>query len=92
MGSAYWGSGVFVTAAEAVLAFAFETIGVQRLEARAAVMNARGQGALRKLGAVQEAVLRRSFKRGGQFFDQTLWSILAEDWRSHRALQTTPIH
>lgn len=92
MGSAYWGSGVFAAAAEAVLGFAFETIGVQRLEARAAVMNARGQGALRKLGAVQEAVLRRSFKRGGQFFDQTLWSILAEDWRSHRALQTTPIH
>ena len=92
LGSAYWGTGLFTEAAAAVLAFAFETIGVQRLEARAAVMNGRGNGALRKLGAVQEAVLRRSFKRGGQYFDQALWSILAEDWRAHRALWAPHVH
>ncbi|MBM3781564.1 MAG: GNAT family N-acetyltransferase [Acidobacteria bacterium] len=92
MGSAYWGSGLFVDAADAVLEFSFEAIGIQRLEARAAVINARGNGALRKLGAVQEAVLRRSFKRGGQFFDQTLWSILADDWRAHRALSVPHVH
>jgi len=92
LGSAYWGSGLFVEGAEAMLDFSFETVGVQRLEARAAVMNARGNGALRKLGAVQEAVLRRSFKRGGQYLDQALWSILAEDWRAQRALWTPHVH
>jgi ribosomal-protein-alanine N-acetyltransferase len=92
LGAAYWGTGVFTDAAEAVLEFAFETIGVQRLEARAAVMNGRGNGALRKLGAVQEAVLRRSFKRGGNSFDQALWSILAEDWRAQRALWAPHVH
>jgi ribosomal-protein-serine acetyltransferase len=54
---------------------------VLRLEARAAVANGRGNGALRKLGAVQEGLLRRSFLKNGQFLDQVLWSILAEDWR-----------
>lgn len=92
IGSAYWGSGLFVNAADAVLDFSFDTIGIQRLEARAAVMNGRGNGALRKLGAVQEAVLRRSFKRGGQFFDQVLWSILSEDWRAQRALWAPHVH
>jgi RimJ/RimL family protein N-acetyltransferase len=92
LGAAYWGTGLFAEAADAVLEFAFETIGVQRLEARAAVMNGRGNGALRKLGAVQEAVLRRSFKRGGQYFDQALWSILAEDWRAQRALWAPHVH
>jgi RimJ/RimL family protein N-acetyltransferase len=39
---------------------------------------------LRKLGAVQEGILRRSFLRDGHYHDQVLWSILAEDWRLQR--------
>src|SRR4029077_14741360 len=35
MGSAFWGTGVFRDGAELVLKFAFDTIGVRRLEARA---------------------------------------------------------
>jgi RimJ/RimL family protein N-acetyltransferase len=48
------------------------------------VQNGRGNGALRKVGAVQEGVLRRSFLRNGQYHDQVLYSILAEDWRASR--------
>src|ERR671922_1934769 len=81
MGSTFWGTGVFAEGAQMVLEFAFETIGVHRLEARAAVKNGRGNGALRKLGAVCEGVLRRSFLRNGQYLDQALWAILAEDYR-----------
>jgi RimJ/RimL family protein N-acetyltransferase len=84
MGSAFWGSGIFAEGAALVLDFAFDVIGAQRLEARAAVANGRGNGALRKLGAVQEGVLRRSFLRHGKYHDQVLWGILAEDWRLQR--------
>ena len=87
MGSEYWGSGIFVEGARLVLDFAFGVIGAHRLEARAATANGRGNGALRKLGAVQEGVLRRSFLRNGQYYDQVLWGILAEDWRMQRILQ-----
>jgi RimJ/RimL family protein N-acetyltransferase len=69
-----------------VVDFAVETLKVCRLEARACVANGRGNGALRKLGAVQEGVLRRSFLKNGQFLDQMLWSILAEEWRQAKAL------
>jgi ribosomal-protein-alanine N-acetyltransferase len=82
IGQAFWGTGLFVQAAELVLAFAFETVGVHRLEARAAVMNGRGTGALQKLGAHRDAVLRKSFSRNGCALDQALWSILEEDWRT----------
>jgi [ribosomal protein S5]-alanine N-acetyltransferase len=92
MGSAFWGAGLFIQCAKQVLEFAFDTVGVQRLEARAAVMNGRGNGALRKIGAVQEGVLRRSFKRHGQFFDQVLWSVLAEDWRLQRSARRGRVH
>jgi RimJ/RimL family protein N-acetyltransferase len=81
LGSAFWGTGMFADGAEMVVDFAIETVGVLRLEARAVVANGRGNGALRKLGAVQEGLLRRSFLKNGQFLDQVLWSILAEDWR-----------
>jgi [ribosomal protein S5]-alanine N-acetyltransferase len=86
IGSAYWGTGMFIDAARMVVNFAVETVGVLRLEARAAVANGRGNGALRKLGAVQEGVLRRSFLKNGQFLDQMLWSILGEEWRQCKAV------
>lgn len=94
LGSAFWGTGTFVESARLVLSFAFEVVGVRRLEARAAVANGRGNGALRKLGAVQEGLLRRSFLRHGQYHDQLLWSILAEDWQQQqrRAPQVARVH
>ena len=86
IGSAFWGTGMFADAGQMVIGFAIETLSVLRLEARAAVANGRGNGALRKLGAVQEGVLRRSFLKNGQFLDQMLWSILAEEWRQSKAV------
>jgi RimJ/RimL family protein N-acetyltransferase len=85
MGSPYWGTGVFQDAADLVLEFVFNTLGVHRLEARAAVLNGRGNGALLKIGAVQEAVLRKSFRCQGQHVDQILHSVLAEEWRIRRS-------
>jgi RimJ/RimL family protein N-acetyltransferase len=93
MGSPFWGSGIFVEGARLMLDFAFDIVGVHRLEARAAVANGRGNGALRKIGAVQEGVLRRSFHRHGTYHDQVLWSILADDWRLQRLGQEpTQVH
>jgi len=80
LGSAYWGTGVFLEGAELLVNFAFNTVGVHRLEARAAVRNGRGNGALRKMGAVQEGLLRKSFLKNGEYLDQALWTILEEDW------------
>jgi RimJ/RimL family protein N-acetyltransferase len=80
MGSPFWGTGLFVKGAELVLQFAFEAIGAYRLEARSSTQNGRGNGALRKLGAVQEGTLRNAFLRNGRYHDQNIWSILASAW------------
>ncbi len=85
LGSPFWGTGVFAESAQLVIEFAFETLGVHRLEARAAVLNGRGNGALLKMGAVQECVLRRSFVHNGQSLDQVLYAILEDDWRAMKA-------
>ena len=62
------------------------------MEARAAVLNGRGNGALEKLGAKRECVLRKSFLRDGEYLDQILWTILAEDWRRARVVPGAPIN
>jgi RimJ/RimL family protein N-acetyltransferase len=92
LGSPYWGSGLFVEGARLVLDFAFETVGIHRIEARASIANGRGNGALRKIGAVQEGVLRRSFLRNGEYHDQVLWSVLKEDWFAQRGEPRVLVH
>lgn len=92
IGSPFWGTGIFMASAELVLNFSFETIGIHRLEARAAIRNGRGNGALRKVGATLEGVLRRSFLRNGEYLDQHLWSILDTDWREARSCMTFTIN
>ena len=76
IGSSFWGTGVFAESAELVLDFAFNTLGVGRLEARVAVPNGRGKGALHKMGAVQDGLLKKSLRRNGELLDQALYSIL----------------
>ena len=92
IGSAFWGTGVFMDGAKMTIDFAFDVVGTHRLEARAAVANGRGNGALRKVGALQEGILRKSFLRNGEYLDQTLWTILDEDWRRAKSVWGPRIH
>ncbi len=84
--SRFWGTGMFVDGARLAIDFTFDVIGADRLEARAAANNGRGNGVLRKLGAVFEAVLRRSLLRDGVYHDQALWTILRDEWRQAKAV------
>jgi RimJ/RimL family protein N-acetyltransferase len=92
VGSKFWGSGLFAESARLVGDFAFDTLGVHRLEARAAVENGRGNGALNKIGARRECMLRQSFLRDGEYLDQVLWTIIADDWRQARAAAAAIFH
>jgi ribosomal-protein-alanine N-acetyltransferase len=89
IGSGYWGTGLFLPSAEAVVHYSFEHLNVHRLEARAARANGRGIGALLKIGATQEAVLRRSFLCRGQYVDQGLWVILRDLWTPRPEVRIT---
>ena len=92
LGSPFWGRGVFEEGARAVVDYAFNVVGVHRLEARSIAANGRGNAALRKMGAVQECVLRCSFARNGMYFDQILWSILKDEWRQSKAVWGPRVH
>ena len=86
------GTGIFLETARLVGSFAFGSVGVHRLESRVLLQNGRANGALRKLGAVQEGVLRESVRRGSEYLDQVLWSVLKEDWGDHWISTAPRVH
>ena len=79
LGSEFWGTGVFVEGAVALMDFAFNVIGLERLAARAAVDNGRGNGALRKIGAVRESLIPNGLVHRGRLYDQYYWTSTPED-------------
>ena len=91
IGQPFWGTGVFNRAAELLLDFAFQTLGVVRLEARAVEADRRCNGVLRKLGATAEGRLRSSFRSNHVVLDHVMWSILAPEWPLERSGGTRAI-
>lgn len=81
----FWGSGIFLEAAQMMLDFSFDVTNIHRIEARVAVDNERSNAALAKLGAFKEGQLKDAFWRDDHFVDQYLWAILDSDWRTSRA-------
>ena len=56
------------------------------------MQNGRGNAALKKIGATQEGILRKSFLRNNEYLDQTLWTILESDWRLMRETAGSIVH
>lgn len=92
MAEEFRGSGLFQSAARLVLACAFEQMRVHRIEFRVDLRNGRANGALRKLGALQEGVLRRARFTEDDAHDQVLWAMLASDWTGATPFGTSSIH
>lgn len=86
------GTKAFIDAVRLIGSFVFGTIGSNRLEARVLLQNGRANGALRKLGAVQEGVLRRAVRKNHAYFDQVLWSVLKDDWADHWVSTVARVH
>ena len=87
LGSAFWSTGIFSEAAHLVADFAFDVLGAHRIEGRAATANARGNGALLKIGATSEAVLKDALEREGAYHEQLLWTIIREEWKERPSVE-----
>jgi ribosomal-protein-alanine N-acetyltransferase len=78
----WWGTGVFRDGMRLICDFAFNGLGVHRIEARCSVENLRGNEALRKIGAQWEGRLHKAFVWDGRYIDQYLWALVNEPTRS----------
>jgi RimJ/RimL family protein N-acetyltransferase len=87
IGEEHWGTGLFVEGAKLLLDFAFDVLGVARLEARAMEANQRGNAVLMKLGAQPEGRLRGAVYRDRPVADFVMWSILSDEWADRRCAE-----
>jgi RimJ/RimL family protein N-acetyltransferase len=80
-----WGTGTFVTAADVFLTFLFEHWDVTTLLGRTMQRNARGVGAMRKLGAT---VIERA-DRNGEL--ELIWTVTKDAYEQRRGRAATPL-
>ncbi len=82
----YWiaedrqGRGTMTAAARALIDHAFRVWGMHRVEVRAGVENHRSQAVARRLGFVQEGVLRHAERIGDRYVDHVVYAMLSDDW------------
>jgi N-acetyltransferase len=65
-----------------LLQFAFESLGMLRVEFRADLTNHRSIAAMKRIGCIEEGVLRKSLQKpDGSRRDSIILSILADEWK-----------
>ena len=81
LGRAYWNRGIMTEALRAVVAFGFDTLRLNRIEAQHDLRNPASGRVMAHVGMQQEGVLRQRIKNKGMFVDVALYAILRSDPR-----------
>jgi RimJ/RimL family protein N-acetyltransferase len=81
-----WGSDLNPTCKFLLMSFAFDQLGMGRVQLKTDIRNVRSRNAIERLGARHEGVLRRYQRRAdGTVRDTVMYSVTAEDWPTVRA-------
>ncbi len=76
----YWGKGYGTDAVRTTLRFAFEQMGLNRVELEVYDLNPRAMRAYEKAGFQREGAHRQGLYRDGKFHDIYIMGILREEW------------
>lgn len=76
----YWGQGIIPEAAGRVLKFAFEEMGLNRIECYHLLPNEKSGRVMQKLGMTYEGTAREETFAKGRFWDVKQYAILKSDW------------
>ena len=80
-----WGRGLATEAVATLIVFAFESLGLRRIEADADPRNVASIRVLEKLGFVREGVARERWEIGGEVQDSILFGLLQRDWLTRKS-------
>ena len=80
LGRSYQGRGIATEAVKALLAFGFESMGLHRIYARTGSRNVRSWRLMERVGMRREAHLRQSHKVAGEWDDEFIYAVLADEW------------
>jgi len=81
LGSQFTGKGIVTSALRAVLAWCFDTLGLNRIELRCATGNAPSIRVAERLGFVREGLLRQDECLHGVFVDHYVFGLLNSEFR-----------
>ena len=81
IGVPYWGRGYMTEAVRAVLGWAFESLGLNRVFAEHFTRNAASGRVMQKAGMRHEGSLRQHDKKWDAYLDVEVYGILDSDWR-----------
>ncbi|GCE08083.1 GNAT family N-acetyltransferase [Dictyobacter aurantiacus] len=82
----YWldkdmqGKGIITRATKALVTYAFEELGLNKVEIHAASGNYRSRAVPERLGFRQEGTLRQTVWVNGQVYDMIIYGMLASEW------------
>lgn len=80
-----WGKGLGLQATRLALAYAFDTLNLNRVELRVLQGNDRAHRCYEKAGFLAEGRLRLKIYKAGNYFDEIAMAILRQDWTSDPA-------
>jgi [ribosomal protein S5]-alanine N-acetyltransferase len=86
----FWRQGLMREALEAAIAYAYDHLGMNRIQATTDLHNHASTQLLRGLGFVEEGVMRQWGYWKGAFHDVRLLSLIRSDREAKRALQSHP--
>ncbi len=81
IGKPYWGRGYATEAALAIIRYGFETLGLNRICALHFTGNPASGRVMQKAGMQYEGTLRQDVRKGDEFRDHAIYSILREEWQ-----------
>lgn len=81
LGEAYQGNGVMTRACLFMLKYAFNELGMQKVQLSAAIDNKPSRKIANRLGMELEGVIRRQERVGDQVLDHAVYGIMKEDLR-----------
>jgi ribosomal-protein-serine acetyltransferase len=84
LAESFQGRGVVTRACKRFFDFAFDDLGLHRMELKAAVENARSRAVAERLGMQQEGVQRDGCRVADGYLDLVEYGILEDEWRARR--------
>jgi ribosomal-protein-alanine N-acetyltransferase len=84
IGKSYWNQGYCSEAAQAVLKYGFEVLGLHRIYSRHFTRNPASGRIMQKIGMKHEGTLRESFKKWGRFEDVECYGILRSEYEKFK--------
>jgi len=85
LGCRYQGQGLATEAAQALVDFGFSSMGLHRIVARTGKANTRSWRLMERLGMRREAHFHQSHQVRGEWDDEFVYAILADEWEQIRA-------